>query len=330
MHLGFQRIGLYGSLTFVVAWIATSCTTAEAPLPVEEDHQGSGIVSLLGVPLPPVTLPEGFREEQLRLLAEAESDLGANADNPDALIWVGRRLGYLGRYEDAIAAFSRGVERHADDARFRRHRGHRLITVRRFDDAIADLERGTAMVAGRDDVIEPDGLPNAQGQPTSTLQTNLWYHLGLAHYLKGDFAYALPAFRTCHQLASNPDMRVAASYWWYLAARRLGRGDLADRVLAPISDKLVLIENHDYHRLLLAFRGGGDMASLLAAHPKGSLGYATTGYGVASWHWVNGRREQARALFEEVVAADGWSAFGSIAAEADLARWDTTADVHGG
>ena len=50
----------------------------------------------------------------------------------DAIIWVGRRLGYLWRYQDAIQMFSRGIAAHPNDPRMYRHRGHRLIKVRRL------------------------------------------------------------------------------------------------------------------------------------------------------------------------------------------------------
>ena len=39
--------------------------------------------------------------------------------------------------------------------------------------------------------IEPDGQPNARNIPTSTLNSNIYYHLGLAQYLKGEFEAAL-------------------------------------------------------------------------------------------------------------------------------------------
>ena len=35
-------------------------------------------------------------------LAAAEAALTHDPDNPDLLIWVGRRLAYLGRYQEAI------------------------------------------------------------------------------------------------------------------------------------------------------------------------------------------------------------------------------------
>ena len=67
------------------------------------------------------------------------------------------------------------------------------------------------------DSVEPDGAPNAAGIPTSTLHTNIYYHLGLARFLLGQYEQAVAAYREglacelCH-----PDMRVAFSDWLYL------------------------------------------------------------------------------------------------------------------
>ena len=59
--------------------------------------------------------------------------------------------------------------------------------------AIADLRRASQLVAGKPDEVEPDGAPNKAGIPRSTLQSNIWYHLGLAQYLRGDFRRRWPA-----------------------------------------------------------------------------------------------------------------------------------------
>ena len=57
----------------------------------------------------------------------------ANPNNPDAIIWLGRRLAYPGQFKEAIDVFSEGIRKFPNDARFYRHRGHRYITLRRID-----------------------------------------------------------------------------------------------------------------------------------------------------------------------------------------------------
>lgn len=260
-----------------------------------------------------------MQAERERQLAEAQAALDRSPDDADALIWVGRRTAYLGRYRDAIEVFTQGAEKHPADARFLRHRGHRWITVRDFDRAVADLERAAALVADLADEIEPDGLPNARGLPTSTLKSNVFYHLGLAHYLRGDFERALAAYRECLKVSTNPDMLAATTYWLHMTLLRLGRPDEARSVLAPIHGGLQVVENQAYLKLLLLFRGELGEEEIKAS-AAGELDPATLGYGLGNWHWLNGRRAAAVELWREVVAKGPWAAFGAVAAEAELRR----------
>lgn len=276
--------------------------------------------SLLGKDLTPQPMPAAFVAEQQAALAALERRLITDPGDLDATIWRGRRLGYLGRYREAVDVLTAALEAHADDARLLRHRGHRYLTLRRIDAAIADFERGLALIAGRPDEVEADGLPNLFNRPTSTLKTNLWYHLGLARYLQGEFSRAAEAYRSALALADNPDMAVAAAYWLQLALRRGGRAAEAAGPLAAAPLDGALLESHDYRQLLLLLAGRATEAELLGAHPDDTLGSATLGYGIGAWHLLEGRPERARAQFEKVAANPGWAAFGVLAAEAELAR----------
>ncbi|MBY0505939.1 MAG: tetratricopeptide repeat protein [Bryobacteraceae bacterium] len=254
-------------------------------------------------------------------LAQARAGLEKEPNSADALIWVGRRLGYVGRYQEAIATFSQGVTRFPQDARFLRHRGHRYLTIRKFDLAIADFERATRLVKGQPDQIEPDGLPNRVNQPRSSLQFNIWYHLGLAHYLKGDFAKALRAYRECMKVSrSNDDSLTATTDWLYMTYRRLNRPREAAAALVPIREKMDIIENDSYHRRLLMYKGLRPPESLLDPAGADDLSLATQGYGVGNWYLYHGQKEKALEIFRKVTAGRQWSAFGFIAAEADLQR----------
>jgi tetratricopeptide (TPR) repeat protein len=288
----------------------------DSPLP-----PGAQAISLLGDTLyPPELLAEVRADREVRL-AEARADYEADPSDVDALIWYGRRTAYLGDYRQAIEIYSNGIERHPDEPRLYRHRGHRYISVRRVDAAIADLERAAELIADREDRIEPDGLPNARNIPTSTLHSNIWYHLGLAYYLKGDFENALRAYRRCMAVSRNPDMLVATSYWLYITLRRLDRVSEAAAVLEPIDADLDIIENGSYHRLLLMYKGELGAETLVEeAEAGGDLENATLGYGVGSWHLYNGRRKLAEAAFRNILKGPQWAAFGYIAAEADLQR----------
>ncbi|MGB7070600.1 MAG: tetratricopeptide repeat protein [Pyrinomonadaceae bacterium] len=255
-------------------------------------------------------------------LAEAFVEFDKSNGDADSVIWLGRRTAYLGNYKDAIRLFTRGIGKYPRDARLYRHRGHRYITRRCFDEAIKDLETAARLVKGKPDAVEPDGLPNAQNIPTSTLQSNIWYHLGLAYYLKGDFKKALAAYQECEKVSKNPDMLVATKHWMYMTLRRLGDKAAADAAISDIGDALEIIENDDYYSLIKLYQGKLKPEVLLTS--KGSktdsLSNASLGYGIGNWNLYNGRREEAIKTFEQITAGDQWSSFGYIAAEADLAR----------
>jgi tetratricopeptide (TPR) repeat protein len=292
---------------------------ALASTPGAASEAAAEATSLLGRPLlaPPIATEARARMESQ--LAEARASLALEPNGADALIWVGRRTAYLGRYQEAIATFTRGIAAHPQDARFYRHRGHRYLTVREIDRAIADLTRATELVAGKPDEVEPDGQPNARGIPTSSLHSNIWYHLALAYYVDGDFAKAAPAWQRARDALPNADNLVAASYWLVLALRRLGRDADAAAVLAPIRADLDVIENGSYHSLLLLFKGERTPEAVLAAAGEGASGTAVR-YGLGAWHLVNGRRADADRLWTAIVAGPDWPSFGFLAAEAELAR----------
>lgn len=276
------------------------------------------VMSVTGKPLVPMELAN--RAELEANLKKAEDDLAASPDSPDALIWVGRRQGYLWRYTDAIATFSKGIERFPEDARFYRHRGHRNITVRNFDGAIADFEKAVTLIKGKPDEIEPDGAPNAAGKPRSTLQHNIWYHLALAHYLKGDFASAARAYDECDKVTTNDDSLVATADWQWMTYMRMGNKAAATKVLERITPKMDILENGSYHKRLLMYKGLETPESLLDTTNADDLTIATQGYGVGNYYLVNGEEAKAKAIFDRVLAGKQWAAFGYIAAEVDRAK----------
>lgn len=275
--------------------------------------------SLAGKPLmAPVAIPNKARLEAD--LAQAEKTLAANPQDPEALIWVGRRQGYLWQYQAAIATFTKGIAMYPDNPKFYRHRGHRYITVRDFARAQADFEKAAALIKGKPDEIEPDGAPNPAGKPRSTLQFNIWYHLGLAYYLQGNYAKAYDAYVECMKVSDNDDSVTATSDWMWMTLMRLNRKADAAKVLERIQPKMDILENGSYHRRLLMYKGMEKPEALLDTAKADDTTIATQGYGVGNYYFVTGDTAKAREVFQKVTSGGGWNAFGYIAAEADLQR----------
>jgi tetratricopeptide (TPR) repeat protein len=290
------------------------------PLP-----DGAEAMSLFGQPLAPVVTAGAARERDERLYAAARAAWARDSTDADSISWLGRRAAYLGRYREAIEVFSRGLRLHPRDARLWRHRGHRWITVREFAQAEYDLARGAELTRGRPDEVEPDGQPNARGIPTSTLQFNLWYHLGLARFLQSDYEGAREAYARCLAVSTNPDARVATSHWYWMTLRRLGRARDAAALLAPITPAMDVIENGVYHRLLLLYKGVLPLDSLLpAGGAAATLNDASTAFGVSNWLRVEGRAAEADVVLRRILSGGQWASFGFVAAEADAARLGLT------
>ena len=304
-----------------LALLALSACMADDPFPLPSGEPGVQAVSFLGDSLTPPRAPDSLRTRQRAQLDSAHAAVMADPDDPEAWIWLGRRLGYLGYYREAIAAYTAALARWPDEPRLLRHRGHRWISVRQLDSAVHDLAGAAQLTYDAPDAVEPDGQPNARGVPTSTLQFNIWYHLGLAYYLRGDFQGALRAYRECRNVSGNADALVATSHWLYMTLRRLGDLEAANRVLEPITADMDVIENGAYHRLLLMYRSEMVPADLLTEAEAGDgIQNATVGYGGGNWWLYNGDTARAVDLFRRIVAGPEWAAFGHIAAEAELAR----------
>jgi tetratricopeptide (TPR) repeat protein len=269
-------------------------------------------------------------EETLGKLEVARMEYQEDPGDADNLIWYGRRMAYTGDFRSAIRIFSEGIAKHPLDARMYRHRGHRYISVREFDRAIEDLEHAAELIEGEENRIEPDGIPNALNIPVSTLHGNIWYHLGLAYYLKQDWPNAWRAFQAGFETGGNDDNRVSTTHWRYMILRRMGKPDEAEQILGDITAGMNVIENDVYHRLCLFYKGELSLSEM-ESEEAGSPTDAAGAYGIANWFYYSGDRAEARQRFEALTALAGeWASFGYIAAEADLAFMDAAAVTSAG
>ncbi|MBC7873261.1 MAG: hypothetical protein H7Y01_04655, partial [Ferruginibacter sp.] len=256
-------------------------------------------------------LAENTRKDFEQNLALAKNDYEKDTVNADAIIWYGRRTAYLGDYMKAIDIFSRGINLHPGDARLYRHRGHRFITVRCFDKAIADFKKAAVLVRGKPDEVEPDGLPNAKNIPTSTLQSNIWYHLGLAYFIKGGYKKAVKAYEKGIAVSKNPDMYVAMVNWINLALREQKKFQEAFSYYNRIEPGAELLESRDYKNLLEMYKHKltEKEVELYAAGITGkdqALASATVYFGVGYYCLLIGHKQKAVEFFEKAIGGGQW------------------------
>lgn len=287
-------------------------------------------ISLMGVPsaqcqpfpcgsiLPPPSLNPAQFEALNTKLEEAWGHYKANQNDADALIWYARRLGYLGRYQEAIDVLSQGIVLHPEDARMYRHRGHRFLTLRCLDKAITDFEKAAQLVKGKPDETEPDGQPNAANIPTSTLQSNIFYHLGLAYYMQKNYAKAAEAYDKCLIVSTNPDMFTATANWAYLTFLKMGRKQGADEVMALVDFGAPLLENEVYRKILLLHKEkpSGEKA-LDTASGAGDVQSATYLFGLYMYLKLHRFAPEAATVKKQLLDSKQYASFGYIAAEMD-------------
>jgi tetratricopeptide (TPR) repeat protein len=279
-----------------------------------EVPDGAQALTLSGKPLYPAAPSQAVLDN----LAEAKKNYDAKPNDADNIIWYGRRTAYTGDFRGAIEIYSEGIEEFPHDDRMYRHRGHRYISIREFDRAIADLEQAAKLIEGKENETEPDGAPNEQNIPVSSRHGNIWYHLGLAYYLKHDWENAFRAYQNGFNAGRNDDNRVSTTHWLYMIKRRMGDEEGATKVLNVITADMNVIENFSYHNLCLFYKGEMTVEELVGDNEDTPSG-ASTAYGLANWYYYNGEDEKAMEHLNALVGTDSWAAFGFIAAEADLA-----------
>ena len=268
--------------------------------------------------IPDIFISENAQNIYTIKLLEAKQKFKTNP-NANNLIWLGRRQAYLGKYNDAIDIYSNGIKKYPNDARFYRHRGHRYLSIRCFDLAIKDLQKAAELTQNKKNKTEPDGLPNALNIPTSTLQGNIYYHLGLAFYYLGNYKQAEKAYEKCIVLAENPDSYVAAANWLYVIYRHLGQNLKANVLLKSIDNDIELIENHSYHTILKIHQGTIDLVALENKIMNDqSLQNTTIAFGLGNYYYINGNKNKAQNIFKSIIKGNQWSSFGFIAAESKL------------
>jgi tetratricopeptide (TPR) repeat protein len=267
-------------------------------------------------PLPEIS--QSARNKMQQDLNLAIANLEKNSNGLNELIWAGRRTAYLGNYYESMDFFSKAIALHPESAEPYRHRGHRWITLRCYDKAISDLTIATDLTKGKTDVVELDGMPNDKNIPTSTLQSNIWYHLGLAYYLTGDYNKAVDAFKSCFEVSTNPDMFIATANWYNNSLRKAGRISEADVFLKKINPNVELIENHDYLRILKLYIDKQEITDPIQfLKNEAGLGAASYGYGLGVYLLFKGEKNKANLVFNHILSLKQWGAFGYIAAEAE-------------
>ena len=291
-------------VTFLIIFSCDSYNNLKLP------KQTIETITLLGDTLRSPEIENGKSFDQFK---SAQITYFDNENNAEALIWYGRRAAYLGYYKEAIKLFSIGIENYPNDARFYRHRGHRYISTRQYDNAISDFEKAVKLIDQKTDQVEPDGLPNAKNIPLSTLHGNIWYHLGLAYYLKNDMDNALKAFSNRSVAHKYDDNIVSSGHWLYMIYRRLNKIEESINVVNEVDKDMDIIENMSYHQICLFYKGELQESEMIIDE--------VALYSLANWY-VYEKKDilKAKQYYQQLLSTGNPYSFAYIAGESDWVR----------
>ena len=289
--------------------------------------------SLFGEPLnkSPILLwlptdPEKYQQKLRELennYSRAFFDYEKDQENPEKLLWLGRRTGILGNFMEAAALYSKGVEKWPDDPRFYRFRGHRFVILRRFELAVRDFESAVELIKDRSDEPElyASGGKSEDKMGVASFNWNVYYHQGFTYYAAGMYEKAVEAYKDCMEAADNFESRVATSHWLYMPLIRLGRWKEAEKLLEPIEPDMRLTEVGDYYETLLMYKGYSTPEGLLEkARSEGTVRFMTRGQAIGNLYMARGEAEKAVEVYREILRNGSWTGGVYLCCEAELKR----------
>jgi len=315
--------------TAMLVFLLAACSPVETDVPPAETAaapSGSGLehpverpvegMSFAGAPLYRNEVDaERLRELEVRMTPLEASD----SLTEDGYIELGALYIEANRFRDAIDLYSRGIEEHPESFKLHRHRGHRYINVRELENAIVDLREALRLIGTEHvDVLEY----NVDGVATETYEHWTWYHIGLYHYLHGDWQQAAAAYRTCVATATRNQSRVGSSDWLYNALRKNGEHDEAEAVIAAIPVDIDTNREHPYFKRVMVYKRELAPADVLDIEKPASEWTgcdATAGYGIANWLAFEGDPETASRILQKIIATPFWNSWAYVAADRELA-----------
>jgi tetratricopeptide (TPR) repeat protein len=301
-------------LVILIVLLATACSGPRTESEKPETAPEPEAISFSGQPLfarKPDSLA-AVKSDSLIAAIRSKTEL-----SEEDYISIGRSLSAIGQFRKAVDTYTEGLAKFPDSYKLFRHRGHRCINLRQLEPALADLTRAEQLIANEPPVYETD----AAGKQGATYQHQIWYHIGLYHFLKRDYAKGAEAFEKSLATAYSGGDKAGASDWLYNCYMRAGQKDKAAAVAKPFTADFA-IENKDYpyYRRLLLFNGQIQPTELLdetKAIGDMSLYDITKLYGLANQYLYQGDTAHAKALYNKILESSEWAGFAYASAELD-------------
>ena len=316
-YLRFNSKKAVMKYTLLTLFLLVSCSRAKEQLPETASTAIPETYSFSGKPLYPKTTDSAAlaKSESIITAIRSKEDL-----SEDDFIDIGRQLVGTNRFNLTINNYGQGLEKFPQSFKLLRHRGHRYINLRQLDNAIADLTRAEELIRPQPEVWELD----AAGKPTSTYQHQIWYHIGLYHFLMKNYTEAAAAFEKSLASATGGRNIAGASDWLYNAYQRSDEKGKIENLLKPFTPEFDIDDkDYPYYRRLLLFNGiitPEELIDVKKPIDQMSLTEMTKLYGLAIWYRYRGESAKANELCMKILESKEWAGFAYAAAELDVAE----------
>lgn len=222
---------------------------------------------------------------------------------------VGRQLVDMGHFREALSWYTKEIEKNPKYFPNYRHRGELYYRLQKMDSARIDLEKAKNMALNEPNMIEYGINATSKNTPVYNSHFNVFYYLGLVHFLEGEYEMASRTFGYATNYAENPDLKSITTFWLALTLKKLGKEGETSRVIENVEPEMRIIENHAYHDLVIMFQGFKSMKDIQDKYALAPLKQSITAdFGVAMWLLFDGQTEEAKQLLEKVVEHKYWIA----------------------
>ena len=241
------------------------------------------------------------KSDYAKALAAYDRAIKADPNQPEFYLEKCRALSNLQRQPEAVPVCSEALRLRPNYVQALRDRGHLQINLGKYPAALADLKKAESL---------------------DKSDRGIYYHLGLAYYLTGDFKEAADAFNGCLRGSKQQSDIIECAAWLYPSLRRSSQDAAAKQLLDRIQPNWP-VQGHAvfYFDRLMLFKGAKNEAQVAPTmSQEGALSQATVGYGIGLWQLLNGNKAKAREYFDKAVASGMKAAFGYRAAEQELKR----------
>lgn len=255
--------------------------------------------------------------------------------SPNSDFQQGQQLFTANKFPEALAAFDRAAAAEPKRAEIHLARCRTLAALRKFDDAFAACDRSLMLEPNNAEALRDLGhyklnmgrVDDAQrnlekAESLNKSDRNIYYHLGLTHYFKGEFRQSAEQFQGCLNNSKEKTDQIECDAWLYPSLVRAGQNEEASKLLAGVApDPSITGHPGWYFDRLLLFKGLKTEDQVAAnLNAEGALSMESIGYSIGVWHLLNGREAKAREYFQKILTGDVPYAWGYRAAQAELKR----------